>query len=545
MNTPPLLRPAGLHAFVAIAAAMVNALTRVTLVPIFVTPLFDTVLDTGDLAGLTNIFLTAGAVALLGAGALWVQDAFFGIAAAEVASTWRRFLYRTLLRRPPGHLGGSSGGLSNRILTDLREVETYIRFGMGSIVAESLTFIGVIVVLFTTNWKATVTLLVLVAPVALVLRYVGRLVQRTSEDALSHTELIGQHLQEGLKHHNTVRSYEADEFMMHRLAPHDARAVGALTTRSRLAALQTPLVQVLVFFAVAVLVFVLASSVQRGESTLGELVTFVGLVALLATPVQLLPHAYALFRQAQGAEDRLLELAERIEPEVHTRAAPSTSPGLAIHNVSFGYEPGHDVFTNISATLPATGLVALTGRSGTGKSTLLRLLLGFEQPRTGTLTFAGHNLSARLIHPEVRALSAYVPQMYDLLAGSLRDNITLGRAISDDAIWSSLRAVGMAGEVERVLGGLDRELGEDGLGFSGGQMQRIAIARALVAAPKIIILDEPTSNVDEATERDINALLEQLAAEHLVIAVTHRPALVELAHTHLTIDGGLLTVEHQ
>lgn len=542
--TPPLLRPAGLHAYVAIAAAVVNALTRVTLIPIFVTPLFDNVLQAGELSGLGQIFLVAGTIALLGAGALWVQDAFFGIAAADVASSWRRFLYRTLLGRPPGHLGGSSGGLSNRILTDLREVETYIRFGMGSIVAESVTFVGVVLVLFVTNWKATVTLLVLVAPVALLLRYVGRLVQRTSEDALGHTELIGQHLQEGFKHHNTVRSYEAAEFMMDRLAPHDARAVAALRARSRLAALQTPLVQVLVFVAVGILVFVLASSVQRGESTLGELVTFVGLVALLATPVQLLPHAYALFRQAQGASKRLQELAVKIEPRVTHVSPETTGPGLTIHAVSFGYEPGTNVLSNINAHLPQTGLVVLTGRSGAGKSTLLRLLLGFEQPCTGWLVFAGHNLSARLVDPKVRALSAYVPQMYDLLAGSLRDNITLGRNISDEAIWASLEAVGIASEVRQLPGGLDRELGEDGLGFSGGQMQRIAIARALVATPKIIILDEPTSNVDEATEGEINELLAQLAKHHLVIAVTHRTALANLASVRLQLDEGTLTVEH-
>lgn len=545
MSTPPLLRPAGLHAYVAIAAAMINAVTRVTLIPIFVTPLFDNVLYAGELSGLSQIFLTAGAIALLGAGALWVQDAFFGISAARMASTWRRFLYATLLRRPPGHLGGTSGGLSNRILTDLREVELYIRFGMGSIVAETLTFVGVVVVLFVTNWKATLTLLVLVAPVALVLRYVGRLVQNTSEDALGHTELIGQHLQEGFKHHTTVRSYNADTFMQQRLAPHDARAVAALTTRSRLAALQTPLVQVLVFTAVAILIFVLASSVQRGESTMGELVTFVGLVALLATPVQLLPHAYALYRQAQGAEDRLRELAEHIEPIINQAPAEHTEAGLTIHDVSFGYEDGTNVLSNINVQLPPTGLVALTGRSGAGKSTLLRLLLGFEQPRTGSLTFAGHNLSARLVDAAVRAQSAYVPQMYDLLAGSLRANIALGRDITDEAIWESLRAVGIASEVQELAGGLERELGEDGLGFSGGQMQRIAIARALVAAPSIIILDEPTSNVDEATEHEINELLVQLAKRHLVIAVTHRPALTERANTHLQLAGGTLRVEHR
>lgn len=543
MAHPPLLRPANSHAFIAIVAAIINAVTRVALIPVFVTPLFDRVLADGQFTELTPIFLTAGTVAIVGAGALWVQDAFFGIAAARIAATWREYVYDKLLKRPPGRLGGTSGGLSNRVLTDLREVETYVRFGMGSLIAEALTLVGVIIVLFVTNAKATLTLLVLVLPVVLVLRTVGRLVERTSEEALGHTENIGKHLQEGLRHHDTVRAFGAERFMLGRMQPDNARTVHSLAQRSKLAALQTPIVQVLVFGAVAVLLFVLVRALQAGETTTGELVTFVGLVALLATPVQMLPQAYALFRQARGAATRLYDLAEEIP--VHVADAPSTpgTRGLVMRDVSFAYPDGTAVLSGVNMELPERGLVAVSGSSGAGKTTLLKLLLGFEQPSTGSITFAGANLSARFRDANVQALSAYVPQGQEILSGTVRDNLTYGRNVPPAQVTNAIAAAGLSETIEHLPKGLDTELGEDGSGLSGGQKQRIAIARALTLLPAILLLDEPTANLDDDAEAELVDVLNTLAQDRLVIAVAHRPALIAAAELQVVVANGSVTLE--
>lgn len=543
MTHPPLLRPANSHAFIAIIAAVLNAFTRVALIPVFVTPLFDKVLAAGEFTELTPIFLTAGTVAIVGAGALWVQDAFFGIAAARVAATWRMYVYDKLLRRPPGHLGGTSGGLSNRVLTDLREVETYVRFGMGSLIAEALTLVGVIIVLFVTNAKATLTLLVLVLPVVLVLRTVGRLVQRTSEEALGHTENIGKHLQEGLRHHDTVRAFGAERFMLERIQPDNARTVRSLAQRSRLAALQTPIVQVLVFGAVAVLLFVLVRALQAGETTTGELVTFIGLVALLATPVQMLPQAYALYRQARGAATRLYELAEEIPLHVATPPTTANTNGLVMRDVQFAYPGGAMVLSHVNITLPERGLVVVTGSSGAGKTTLLKLLLGFEQPASGAITFQGANLSARFVDPDVQALSAYVPQGQEILSGTVRDNLTYGRDVPPAQIANAIAAAGLTETIANLPNGLHTELGEDGSGLSGGQKQRIAIARALTLLPAILLLDEPTANLDDDAEADLVHVLKNLAEERLVIAVAHRPALIAAAEIRLAVANGSVTLE--
>ena len=191
--------------------------------------------------------------------------------------------------------------------------------------------------------------------------------------------------------------------------------------------------------------------------------------------------------------------------------------------------------SSLDFDLPAAGLVVIKGPSGSGKTTLLRTLLGLQTPLAGVVEFDGGDLATQ---PEelLRSGLAYVPQGYELLSGTVRDALAMGRPNTDAGLWRALEETGMGSAVAALPGGLDAELGEDGAGLSGGQRQRLAIARALVGSPTAILLDEPTSNLDDETERDIVALLVALAGDHLVLAVAHRPALIAAADRVLALE---------
>ncbi len=542
-DLPSLLLPTKPRAIVGMGAALVGSVLRVAIVPVFVTPIFDQVVNRQDLSHLPSILVTAGAVALTGALALWAQDALLGRSAATVTRTWRSGLYRRLLQRPPGTLPGSSGGLASRILTDLREIETYFRFGIGTLVAESGTVLAILAYLFGTNIVASTMLVGFGLPTLLALRWIGGALEHVAERSQVGTEALGRHIQEGLKHHETVRAFDAAPMMLERFEPENRRTARAMAQRSLISGAQIPITQVLLFAAVGLLVVLLAGSVERGAMSAGQLVSFVTLVALLSTPAQLLPKGYALLREAQAAAKRLRTLAGSDAPRPATADRPCAGParghGLELAEVSFAYPDGPWVLTGIEASLPEHGLVVITGESGAGKTTLLRLLLGFLQPVRGCIWLDGEALDA-LPESVLRSRVSYVPQAHEVLSGPLRQSLLMGRVLPDDRLWQALEAVGLEEMVRRLARGLDHELAEDGAGLSGGQRQRLALARALLTQPRVLLLDEPTSSLDEASEAGLVEMLRAQAQRRLVVAVAHRPALVRAADHTFHLSGGAL-----
>lgn len=542
MRLLPLLFPTNRWALLGIVAALANAALRVAIIPLFVTPVFDRVINGRDLSALPNVLVVAGGVVVAGAVALFSQDALLGRAAAELAARWRERLYGVLLGRTPGKLPGTSGGLSSRILTDLKEVEAYYQYGLGSLVAETVTLLGIFAVLFYYNAVATFVLLLLAVPLVLLLYILGRRLERTATASQAALEKVGAHLQEGLRHHALVRAFAAGRFMLSRFAHANNATRRSTVRRSLLAALQTPSAQLLIFGAVAVLVALLARSAAQGNLTAGEMVAYLVLTLLLATPAQLLPKAYASLQQARAARTRLLAL-NIVEPtnEVPAYGEASPSPasanrkGVALEDVSFAYGDAAPVLEKVSIELPERGLVALVGESGSGKTTLLQLLLRFLAPSDGHVRLNGHSLDT-LSEDDLRGRVGYVPQTPDLLRGSLRDNVSMGRAYSDVQLWRALNAVGLEATVRALPAGLEHTLLEDGGGFSGGQRGRLAVARALVGEPEVLLLDEPSANLDAESERQLVEALREQAAQRLVLVVAHRPALVEAADIVLDLE---------
>ena len=516
-------------------AASFNALGRVAVAPLLIQPLFDRVFVAGDFSALPSVLGLGGVVILLGSAALWAQDALFGTLGVRVTAQWRASLYRTLLGQPPSHTQ-TSGGLTGRLLGDLKEVESFLSVGLGTLIAETLTLVLSILYLLWANPPATLLLLALALPLALALVWAGKGIKRRSFQAQALLEETSAHLQEGLAQREVVRAFGLERFLLERFNRSNWGAARAQSARARWAGLQTPLAQVLGFVALSGLLLYLTSSVQRGNMSLGEMSAYITLLALLSTPAQLLPRGYAHLQGARAAASRLHELrglSAPVEPPP-LEPLPPRLPVMKITDLTLSRD--HETLLN-NVTLELTGpaLIALTGPSGSGKTTLLKVLLGLLEPTSGTVTLAGVALT-RYPSAERQRRLAYVPQESHLFRATLRDNLTLGKPFTDEAIWKVLGEVGLA-ETVRTRG-LETELSESGAGLSGGQRQRLTVARALLRDPDVLLLDEPSASLDSESEGILVRVLQREAERRLVIVVAHRPALVEAATRVLRLERG-------
>ncbi len=530
---PPLLFPRQPLSLFGLLAAVSGGVLRVATV-LYLAPIFNAITEK-DLSALPGVLLSAGLIAALGALMLFVQDVCLGIVAARVSAQWREGLLSQLLKRSPGSLPGSSGSLSGRILTDLKDVENYYPT-LGTLFAETSFLLCLLASLFVTSARITLWLFVVVLPVVLVMVWLGRYLKRVTVRSQERLEKVGGQLQEGFKHHAVIRAFAARDFLMSRFAVLNRASQEQQARRNVLVGLQAPLAQVLTFAAVALLLVLMARSVAANTINPGQLVSYITLVALLSSPAQLLSRAYASLQQARAARERLLELWQLPTPAPTSDAKIVTGQGLRLDHVNFSYDT-QSVLQDISFVFPKHGLIALVGESGAGKSTLMSLLLRFLRPMSGEV-FLDAQPYATLSEETLRGRVAYVPQGTDLLSGNLRDNILLGRSISDEKIWAVLKAVRLESTIKSL--GLEYELREDGVGLSGGQRQRLAVARALLSEPDVLLLDEPSANLDDESERVLLETLKLQANERLVIVVAHRPAIIKAADTVLKLENGQL-----
>jgi ABC-type multidrug transport system fused ATPase/permease subunit len=317
-----------------------------------------------------------------------------------------------------------------------------------------------------------------------------------------------------------------------------------LRLRMRVTAITTTIQTGQSFFSIAVTVVLLGYGsvlVMQGETTIGTLVAMRTLFSLLFQPITQVIGSVGGMQQALGSADRLYAVLDR-QPDVKdlsSAAMPGITHGaLVIDRVSFGYLPGQPVLHDISFTARPGDVIAIVGPSGAGKTTLVGAIARFYDPDAGRILVDGIDLRA-LPLVDLRARIGVVFQDTFLFADTIRANVSFGCEGADEiAIVEALRAANAWEIVERLPDGLDAQIGERGVRLSEGQKQRLAIARALLRRPRILILDEPTSALDGRSEHLLQSALENLMRGRTTFVIAHRLATVRRADRILVLDHG-------
>jgi ABC-type transport system involved in Fe-S cluster assembly fused permease/ATPase subunit len=443
------------------------------------------------------------------------------------------------------HLSRKTGGLSRDIERGTSGINFLLRFLLFNIIPTIFELLLVALVLFkqfsfTFSVAVIISIAIYIVFSVVITEWRTKFVREANEqDNRSNTRAIDSLLNyETVKYFNNEQ-YESREYDQHLQAWEQSR----LKNRLSLAALNSG--QALIIAAsVTVMMFMAAQGVVAEEMTLGDFVMINAYMIQLFIPLNFLGFVYREIRQSLINVERMFELL-RVEPKIRdlpTARPFITSDGRSVsvefRSVSFAYDPARPILRNVSFTAAPGQKIAIVGPSGAGKSTIAKLLFRFYDPNEGEIYLGGHNIR-ELSLDSLRAQFGVVPQDTVLFNDTIFYNIAYGNPnASREEVLRAAEAAHLKQFIERLPKGYETQVGERGLKVSGGEKQRIAIARVLLKNPSVLIFDEATSALDTETERVITQALDELAVKHTVLIIAHRLSTVMNADRILVLHEG-------
>ncbi|WP_232433626.1 ABC transporter ATP-binding protein [Rhodococcus sp. AW25M09] len=439
-----------------------------------------------------------------------------------------------------------SGRIMTRMTTDVDALSSFIQTGASTAVVSVLTVVGIAAALLVTDLTLGLVALAVVPPLAVatvIFRRISSAAYSTSRERIS---IVNADFQENVTGLRAAQAYRREEYAASRFAERSNRYRASRMRSQTAISVFFPLITLLSDIALAVVVFVGAHQIATGATTAGTLVAFVLYLGLLFGPIQQLSQVFDGYQQARVGVGRIGDLLRTTSSiETATAADPTALPGgrlradIDLVDVGFRYAGAHtDALREVTLTIPAGTTVALVGRTGAGKSTVVKLLARFYDPTSGSVRVGGHDLRDYRLS-DYRHRLGVVPQEAHLFTGTVASNIAYGRPDASRAdIEQAARSVGALSTIAALRGGMHQPVGERGQGLSAGQRQLIALARAELVDPDLLLLDEATATLDPATERTVLAASNAVARTRTAVVVAHRLATAARADLIVVVDGG-------
>jgi ATP-binding cassette subfamily B protein len=468
-------------------------------------------------------------------------------AAARIETDLRQRLFAHLQRLHFAfHDHAQTGQLMARANTDLQQIQFFLVF-IPLAVANSLTVLGVAVVLVVINPALALLALFALPFVNIAARRFSSRIHPVVTDLQQELAELGTVVEETVSGIRAVKGFGAEPVQAARLR---AEADDVLRTSMHAARIRSTWIPVLDFLPAVGLVMVLwfgGHQVLDGKLTVGELVAFNAYVLMLVWPLRMTGFLIAQAQRSRAAAERVDDILTTEPQVVDAPDAVALPPGggeLRFDAVEFSYAAGGpDVLRGFDLVVPPGEAVALVGATGSGKTTVARLIPRFYDVTSGSVSLDGVDVRRVRLGDLRRAIGIVFEDTF-LFSASIRENIAF--ADPDAPMAAVERAARLAGAhdfVARLPEGYDTVIGEHGYSLSGGQRQRIAIARAILADPRVLILDDATSSVDPTKEHEIRAALGEVMAGRTTIVIAHRPATIALADRVVLLDAGRVLAE--
>jgi subfamily B ATP-binding cassette protein MsbA len=487
------------------------------------------------------IALALGVATLIQAGTSFVLSQLLGVAAQRAITDMRKKVMAHVTRLPVRYFDATQTGvLISRVMTDAEGVRNLVGTGLVQLASSLVTAAVALVWLFAISWQLTLLNLVFLAifGAGMTIAF-GTLRPLFRERGKINAEVTGR-LGETLSGVRVVKAYTAERREQlvfargaHRLLRNIARTMTGVSAIGAVAGVIAGGIGIL-------MILVGGPAILGGRMTLGTFGTYVALTGMLAAPLIQLASIGTQMSEAFAGLDRIREvLGTPTERDGQGSGALDVLRGdLAFEQVSFGYAAGEPVLKDVSFSASAGTTTALVGSSGSGKSTLISLIMAFNQPQAGRILVDGRDLAGLRLE-DYRARLGVVLQENFLFDGTIAENLAFSRP---NATAGEIRVVARIAHcdefADRFPQGFDTVVGERGIRLSGGQRQRIAIARAILADPRILILDEATSSLDSESEQMIQDGLRRLRHGRTTFVIAHRLSTIRSADQILVLEGG-------
>lgn len=483
-------------------------------------------------------------IAVLSGMVYYAQSLLLAGIGQEMVRELRQDVFHQLQRLSlPFHRKATSGDLLMRLTGDMILLREMILASLVTFTTHVLLLLSVLVLMATVSFKLTLVAVILAPVLSLLFRGFRRRMTETARRQRRREGRLASSLEEVLLSIPMIQAFTAEAREDERFRKISKKSARAGLRGARLEAGMQRMVELLLAGGTALVLWLGTREILDGRLTPGHFLVFLAYLRALYRPVRGLSKVAERTSRATAAAERVREILDaprEIKDAKDAIEAPPLRGAIRLDGVSFSYDDGTVALRDVDLDIRPGERIALIGPTGAGKSTLFSLLLRFHKPSTGSVRVDGVSLKRYTIE-SLRRQIAFLPQEPFILGTTVRENLLYGNPeATDGALYEVLRAVGMDGFVQGLPGGLDSRIQPRGQSLSGGQKQRLAMARALLKDAPILLLDEPTTGLDAASEQEVLRSLEVLRAGRTTLTIAHHLATILSSDRVLVLDQGRL-----
>ncbi len=497
-------------------------------------------IGSGDLSKVSSIIIKSLFVFLVQKTAQFGQDVFIAKPSLEISEVMRGNLFSRIQKIKMNSVENiSAGDITYRLTEDADRVSEVIYKTAQDTIPCSLQLLAVIIYMFYLDWSLTLSTFVLAPLIILSVNSFGRRVLIASEKSQESTSNLAGLIGESINGMSTIRAFAAENWIEKRFFQRLNTNKKAKYKTLKLLAFQHPVVGFVEAFGILAILGLGAARINLGLLTSEEFSSFFAAILMLIDPISHVSTNFNDYKQAEASIKRLKNINQKPveDDKENLRRISNFEDKINFKNVSFAYKKDNKVLKNINLEIKRGEVTAFVGASGAGKSTMLALILKFITPNNGDIFIDDKNLKI-LNTKDIRKNIALVQQQPFLFSGTIIDVIRMGRNFTKEEVIESARKANAHNFIQKLPEKYETEITERGSNFSGGQIQRIAIARAILGNPSILLLDEATSALDAESESEVQQGLNRAMKDRTVIVIAHRLATTQEANKIVVFDKG-------